>query len=136
MLILYVNFPALNAVFYHFKFISTSVQLIVNWGPQNIFNFWGVPRHWSPVYLAERYRPLRSNCRQHWLRRPCAEVRHQKHRTSLKIRCKYTSKVNNVFLFRWKFYQKIVFLSSYGFLVVPSEAVAHADGWDFVLSGY
>ena len=42
------------------------------------------------------------------------------------IRCKDTSKLNNVFLCRWKFYQKIVSFSSYGFLIVPSEAIFHA----------
>ena len=40
--------------------------------------------------------------------------------------CKDTSIVNNVFLGRWKFYQKIVFFSSYGLLVVPSQAMPHA----------
>ena len=43
--------------------------------------------------------------------------------------------MNNVFLGRWKFYQKIVSISSNGFLVVPSEAVVHADGGNTVLVG-
>ena len=48
-------------------------------------------------------------------------------------RCKDTSKVNNVFLCGWKFYQKIVFFSSFRLLVEPSEAVEHADCGDVVL---
>ena len=49
------------------------------------------------------------------------------------IRCKDKSKVNNVFLRWWKFYQKIVSFSSDCLLVEPSEAVLHSDPWKALL---
>ena len=52
------------------------------------------------------------------------------------IRCKDKSKVNNVFLRWWKFYQKIVSFSSDCLLVVPSEAVLHADSGNALLFRY
>lgn len=53
-----------------------------------------------------------------------------------KIRCKDTSKLNNVFLFRWKFLQKIVFFSSISLLIVPSEAIFHPNYGNAVLFCY
>ena len=53
------------------------------------------------------------------------------------IRCKDTSKLNNVFLCRWKFYQKIVSFSSFGFLIIPSKAMPYAlYGYAFLLCHY
>ena len=74
--------------------------------------------------------------RQHTLRWPYAEVRHQKHRLSTERRCKDTSKVNNVFLCGWKFYQKIVFFSFSGLIKEPFDDYIYPLGLYPVLRGY
>ena len=53
-----------------------------------------------------------------------------------KFRCKDNIKVNNVFLFRWKFLQKIVFFSSNRLLIEPSEAMSNAHDGHTILLGY
>ena len=48
---------------------------------------------------------------------------------------KDTSKVNNVFLSGWKFYQKTVFSSSYRLLIIPSEAMVYTNDGHSILLG-